>query len=76
MAMLVNRSPVDDDTLEAIREHCADVEFLTDTIPADALDADGRALLAEETVEGEPAEGLTLHGTRWGRQWCAYITVD
>lgn len=76
MGMLVNRTPVDDHVLRSIRAHCDTLEYVIDTIGAEDLDADGRSILREEDVEGEPADGITLHGTRWGRAWCAFITVD
>jgi hypothetical protein len=76
MAMLVNRSPIAEDTLAALKSHCEYPECVFDTIPADDLDADGQELLRGVLVEGEPADGITLHGTRWGRQWCAYLCVD
>lgn len=76
MAMLVNRTPVANDELEAIRAHCANYELVIDTIQADDLDDEGRDLVASLEVEGEPADGLTLHGTRWGRAWCAFRTID
>jgi hypothetical protein len=70
--MRVNRTPIAHMTLVTLLGHCPTLEFVVDTIPAENLDSEGRVVLAGELVEGQPAEGITLHGTRWGRKWCAY----
>lgn len=76
MAMLVNRRPVGDETVEALKSSARFPLFSAQTIWGDELTDEGQALLATLEVEGEPADGITRRDTRWGRAWCAYRNVD
>ena len=78
MSMLINRRPVDEKAVEAILSELlcdVDAEFCC-AIDGESVTLEGAKLIAGLDVEGRAADGIALHGTRWGRRWCAYTTVD
>lgn len=77
MSMLVDRTPVPEAVVEALIGCMKDGEepdiYIGETITREDLTADGRIILARE-LPGK--DGIVLHGTRWGRAWCAFETVE
>ena len=72
----VNRSPISDEELAFIKAECDNYKFLLNTIQEDDLTSEGIKFLKNILVEGEPADGLMLRTTRYGRKWHAYKDAE